>query len=91
MVVVPVSAFFYCHLALWPTPQMRPKSQNFNIGYDYAPWLRNFMVVMKKPENLDFETWPNGHNLAKIQNSNIRHDGIRSIGNFMLMTFSTAR
>jgi hypothetical protein len=48
------------------------------------------MVMMETPENLDFETWPNGprghgHNPAKIQNSNIRHDGILSIGNFMLM------
>jgi hypothetical protein len=39
---------------------IRPKSQNFNIGHDYALWIKNFMVMMKKPENLDFETWPNG-------------------------------
>jgi hypothetical protein len=35
---------------------IRPKSQIFNIGHDYALWIRNFMVMMKKPENLDFET-----------------------------------
>jgi hypothetical protein len=32
----------------------------FNIGHDYTLWIRNFMVMMKKPENPDFETWPNG-------------------------------
>jgi hypothetical protein len=35
---------------------IRPKSQIFNIGHDYALWIRNFMVMMEKPENLDFET-----------------------------------
>jgi hypothetical protein len=35
---------------------IRPKSQIFNIGIDYALWIRNFMVIMKKPENLYFET-----------------------------------
>jgi hypothetical protein len=39
---------------------IRPKSPIFNIGHDYALWIGNFMVMMKKPENLDFETWPNG-------------------------------
>jgi hypothetical protein len=38
---------------------IRPKSQIFNIGHDYTLWIRNFMVMMKKPENLDFETWSN--------------------------------
>jgi hypothetical protein len=36
---------------------IQPKSQIFNIGLDCALWIRNFMVMMKKPENLDFETW----------------------------------
>jgi hypothetical protein len=50
---------------------IRPKSQIFNIGHDYTLWIRNFMVMMKKPENLDFETWPNGpmahgHNPARV-------------------------
>jgi hypothetical protein len=37
---------------------IRPKSQIFNIGDDYALWIRNFMVMMKKPKNLDFEPNP---------------------------------
>jgi hypothetical protein len=42
-------------------------AQIFNIGHDWALWIRNFVVMMKKPKNLDFETWPNGkgHNPAK--------------------------
>jgi hypothetical protein len=39
---------------------IRPKSQIFNIRHDYALWIRKFMVMMKKPKNLDFKTWPNG-------------------------------
>jgi hypothetical protein len=42
------------------------------------------MVMRKKPEYLDFETWSNVPR-PKSQNSNIKHDGILSIGNFMLM------
>jgi hypothetical protein len=38
---------------------IRPKSKKFNIGHDYALWIRNFMVMMKKAEDLDFEAWPN--------------------------------
>jgi hypothetical protein len=67
---------------------IRPKSQIFNIGHDYALWIRNFTVMMNKPENLDFELWPNDPRPGlwpKFQNSNIRHDGILSIRNFMLM------
>jgi hypothetical protein len=47
---------------------IRPKSQIFNIGHDYALWIKNFMVMMKNPENLEFETWPmaHGHNPAKV-------------------------
>jgi hypothetical protein len=47
---------------------IRPKSQIFNKRHDYTPWIRNFMVMMKNPENLDFETWPNAHgyNPAKV-------------------------
>jgi hypothetical protein len=33
----------------------------FNVGHDYALWIRNYMVMMKKPENLDFETWSIGN------------------------------
>jgi hypothetical protein len=54
------------------------------MSNDYALWNRNFMAMMKKPDNLDFKTWLNGPR-PKSQNSNIRHDGIPSIGNFMLM------
>jgi hypothetical protein len=43
------------------------------------------MVLMKKPENLDFETWPTAIIRPKSQNSDIRHDDILSIGNFMMM------
>jgi hypothetical protein len=63
----------------------RPKSQIFNI-HDYALWIRNVMVLMKNPENLDFETWPNdprpqsGPKVPKF-----KYDGILLIGNFMLM------
>jgi hypothetical protein len=35
---------------------IRPKSQIFNIGHDYALWIRNFKVMKKKSGNLDFET-----------------------------------
>jgi hypothetical protein len=59
---------------------IRPESQIFNIGHGYPLWIRNFMVMMKKSENLDFET-PR----PKSQNSNIRLDGILPIRNFMLM------
>jgi hypothetical protein len=46
----------------WSSPpvaysSIRPKSQIFNKGgHDYTLRIRNFMVMMKKPENLDFET-----------------------------------
>jgi hypothetical protein len=42
---------------------IRPNSQIFSIGHDYAlwmRWIRIFVVMIKKPENLDFETWTNG-------------------------------
>jgi hypothetical protein len=47
---------------------IRLKSRIFNIGHDYALWNRDFMVMMKKPKNLDFETWSNGkgHKSIKI-------------------------
>jgi hypothetical protein len=64
---------------------IRQKSQIFNLGHDYSLWIRNFMVMMKKPVNLDFETWPTAIIRPNSQNSNIRHDGILSIGDFMLM------
>jgi hypothetical protein len=52
----------FCVLNPWSSAPVayspiRPMSQIFNIGHDYALWIRNFMVMMKKPENLDFETW----------------------------------
>jgi uncharacterized protein YacL (UPF0231 family) len=47
---------------------IRPKSEIFNIGHDYTLWIRNFMVMMKTPKNLDFENGPmaHGHNPAKV-------------------------
>jgi hypothetical protein len=48
---------------------IRPKSQIFNIGHDYALWIRNFMVMMKKPENtsiLRLGSMAHGHNPAKV-------------------------
>jgi hypothetical protein len=47
---------------------IRPKSQIFNIGHDYALWIRNFMVMMKKEKNLDLRLYPiaHGHNPAKV-------------------------
>jgi hypothetical protein len=40
-----------CGLLVYPA-----KVPNFNIVHDYALWFRNFMVMVKNPENLDFET-----------------------------------
>jgi hypothetical protein len=31
------------------------KVQIFNIGHDYALLVGNFVVMMEKPKNLDFE------------------------------------
>jgi hypothetical protein len=47
---------------------IRPKSQIFNIGHDYALWIRNFMVMMKNPKIsiLRFGSMSHGHNLAKV-------------------------
>jgi hypothetical protein len=53
---------------------IRPKSQFFNIGHDYALWIRNFMVMMKK-----LDPMAHGHNPVKVDLS------ILSIANFMLM------
>jgi phage portal protein BeeE len=48
-----------------PYSPIRPKSQIFNIGHDYALWIRNFMVMMKKSENPDVEsTMAHGQNPA---------------------------
>jgi hypothetical protein len=63
--------------------QIRPKSQIFNIGHDYALWIRNSMLMMKKPENLYFETWDIIQ--PKSRNLNMSHGGFLSIENFMLM------
>jgi hypothetical protein len=45
-----------CACGLLPNPA---KSQILNIGLDYALWIRNSMVMMKKSENLDVENSPN--------------------------------
>jgi hypothetical protein len=44
------------------------RSQIFNIGHDYTLWIRNFMVMMKKPENLELRLGPmaHGQNPAKV-------------------------
>jgi hypothetical protein len=81
----------FCVLNLWSSAPVaytpiRPKSQIFNMGHDYALWIRNFMVMMEKPENLDFETWSNvPRNTAKVPKFKYKADGILSIGNFMPM------
>jgi hypothetical protein len=61
---------------------IRPKSQIFNIGHDYALWIRNFMVMMKTPRIsiLILGQWPTAMIRPKSQNSNIKRDGILSIG-----------
>jgi hypothetical protein len=47
---------------------IRPKSQIFNIGHDYALWIRNFMVMMKNPRTsiLRLVLMAHGHNPAKF-------------------------
>jgi hypothetical protein len=47
---------------------IQPKSQIFNIGHDYALWIRYFMMMMKKPKNSILRIGPKtlGHNLAKV-------------------------
>jgi hypothetical protein len=47
---------------------IRPKSQIFNIGHDYALWIRNFMVMMKNPRTsiLRLSPMSHGHNPAKV-------------------------
>jgi hypothetical protein len=47
---------------------IRPKSQIFNIGHDYALCIRNFMVMMKNPRTSIFRLGPmvHGHNPAKV-------------------------
>jgi hypothetical protein len=48
---------------------IRPKSQIFNL-HDYTLWIRNFMVMMKKPENkisiLRLAPMAHGHNPARV-------------------------
>jgi hypothetical protein len=82
--VVCIEPIVICACGLLPNSAKVP---NFNIGHDYALWIRNFMMMMKKLENLDFETlqWPTAIIRPKSRKSNIRHDGILSIVNFMLM------
>jgi hypothetical protein len=48
---------------------IRPKSQIFNIGHDYALWIRNFMVMIKKNPRISIlrlSPMAHGHNPAKI-------------------------
>jgi hypothetical protein len=47
---------------------IRAKSQIFNIGHDYALWIRNFMVMMKNPRTSILGLGPlaHGHNPAKV-------------------------
>jgi hypothetical protein len=47
---------------------IQPKSQIFNIGHDYALWIKNFMVMMKnsKTSVLRFGPMAHGHNPAKV-------------------------
>jgi hypothetical protein len=73
-----------CACGPLPNPAKVP---NFNIGHDYALWIRNFMVMMKNPRTSILRLGPmaHGHNPAKVPKFKIRHDGILSIGNFMLM------
>jgi hypothetical protein len=59
---------------------IRPKSQIFNIRHDYALWIRNFMVMMKKPENLDFET-------CNLLNKKILLPISVAISNFLVIVF----
>jgi hypothetical protein len=50
-----IGSMVICACGLLPNPD---KSKIFNIGHDYALWIRNFMLLMEKPKDLDFETWP---------------------------------
>jgi hypothetical protein len=47
---------------------IRPKSQIFNIGHDYALWIGNFMVMKKNPRISILRLGPmaHGHNPAKV-------------------------
>jgi hypothetical protein len=65
--------------ALVAYSSIRLKYQTFNIGHDYALWIRNFMVMMKKPIILILRlvSMVNGQNRAK--------EGNLSIKNSMLM------
>jgi hypothetical protein len=45
-----------------------------SIQHDYAQWIRNFMVMMKKPENLFFETWQKGKMAnSELMSVNLEH------------------
>jgi hypothetical protein len=56
---------------------IRPKSQISNVGHDSTLSIRNFILMMNKLKNPDFEP------LSSI--SNVGHDGTLSIRNFILM------
>jgi hypothetical protein len=47
---------------------IQPKSQIFNIGHDYALWIRNFIMMMKNPRTsiLRLGSMAHGHNPAKV-------------------------
>jgi hypothetical protein len=65
-----------------------PKSQNSNIRHDGTLSIRNFMLVLKNPMDLNFEPLRsigiNGHDPAKVQKFKYMHDGALSIRNFAL-------
>jgi hypothetical protein len=46
---------------------IRPKSQIPNIKHDGTLWIGNFMLMMKKPKNLEFEpVHPKNVHLASV-------------------------
>jgi hypothetical protein len=58
-------AMVICACGLLPNPAKVP---NFNIGHDYALWIRNFMVMMKNPRIsiLRLDPMAHGHNPVKV-------------------------
>jgi hypothetical protein len=51
------------------------KSQIFNIGDDYALWIRYFLVMIKNPKIsiLRLDLMAHGHNPAKVQKFKYNH------------------
>jgi hypothetical protein len=56
---------------------IRPKSQISKVGHDGALLIKNFLLMVNKLKNPNFES------LSQI--SNVGHDGTLSISNFLLM------